>query len=49
MKTFKLSLAAVLATGAISTVSAAPLEEAIKDIDVSGCGVAIATISIATK
>lgn len=38
MKLFKLSLAAVVAAGALSSVSAAPLEEAIKDIDVSGFG-----------
>ncbi|MDO2408011.1 major outer membrane protein [Campylobacter magnus] len=38
MKLFKLSLAAVAAAGALSSVSAAPLEEAIKDIDVSGFG-----------
>lgn len=38
MKLTKLSLAAILAAGALSSVSAAPLEEAIKDIDVSGFG-----------
>ena len=38
MKLFTLSLAAVAAAGALSGVSAAPLEEAIKDIDVSGFG-----------
>nr|WP_321309379.1 major outer membrane protein [uncultured Campylobacter sp.] len=38
MKLFKLSLAAIVAAGALSSVSAAPLEEAIKDIDVSGFG-----------
>ncbi|MCI7102636.1 MAG: major outer membrane protein [Campylobacter sp.] len=38
MKLFKLSLAAAVAAGALSSVSAAPLEEAIKDIDVSGFG-----------
>lgn len=36
MKLVKLSLAAALAAGAFSVANAAPLEEAIKDIDVSG-------------
>ena len=39
MKLFKMSLAAVVALGALSSVaSATPLEEAIKDVDVSGFG-----------
>ena len=39
MKLFKMSLATVVALGALSSVaSATPLEEAIKDIDVSGFG-----------
>ena len=38
MKTIKLSLAAVMATSMLSSLSATPLEEAIKDIDVSGFG-----------
>lgn len=36
MKLVKLSLVAALATGAFSVANATPLEEAIKDIDVSG-------------
>ncbi|EAK2899263.1 major outer membrane protein [Campylobacter jejuni] len=36
MKLVKLSLVAALAAGAFSTANATPLEEAIKDIDVSG-------------
>lgn len=37
MKLFKLSLAAIVAAGALSSVaSAASLEEAIKNVDVSG-------------
>ncbi|ELH7552970.1 major outer membrane protein, partial [Campylobacter upsaliensis] len=36
MKLVKLSLVAALAAGAFSVANAAPLEEAIKDIDVSG-------------
>lgn len=36
MKALKLSLAAVCAAGAFASLNAAPLEEAIKDIDVSG-------------
>lgn len=38
MKLLKLSLATAVAAGALSSLSAAPLEEAIKDIDVSGFG-----------
>lgn len=39
MKLFKMSLATVVALGALSSVaSATPLEEAIKDVDVSGFG-----------
>ena len=38
MKTLKLSLASALAMGAFAALNAAPLEEAIKDIDVSGFG-----------
>lgn len=36
MKLVKLSLVAALAAGAFSVANATPLEEAIKDIDVSG-------------
>ncbi|ENA3365720.1 major outer membrane protein, partial [Campylobacter upsaliensis] len=36
MKLVKLSLVAALAAGAFSVANAAPLEEAIKDVDVSG-------------
>ncbi|WP_434475215.1 major outer membrane protein [Campylobacter jejuni] len=36
MKLVKLSLVAALAAGAFSAANATPLEEAIKDIDVSG-------------
>lgn len=38
MKLLKLSLATAVVAGALTSLSAAPLEEAIKDIDVSGFG-----------
>lgn len=38
MKLFKLSLSALIATGSFSSLSAAPLEDAIKGIDISGYG-----------
>ena len=36
MKLAKISLAALVALGAFSTLNATPLEEAIKDVDFSG-------------